>query len=428
MMELHVGIDDTDSKRGMCTTYVGAMAIKHLQEEGMELKGFPKLVRLNPMWPHKTRGNCAVAFTLELPPSRVQKAKERVLETVRSLADLEVETTNPGVVFYSSPKIPEELKRYSKKVVQEVVEMEEAERIAKKIGAELHKFKEGRGIIGALAAIGHPLEKDWTYELIAYRSRKYWGKPRKVDPASVFMMDRLTYPHTFDNVDYETGEIRITPHTPCPVLYGIRGETPEAVLRAHQLVKTLEPVEFTIIYKTNQGTDEHLKESKASEIKPYISVILEGRVVGNPRTIPGGHVIFTLDDGTGKVDCAAYEPTRSFREIVRGLREGDLVRVFGGVRKEPGVPPTINLEKLSILELVPIFKKRNPRCPNCGKSLKSEGKGKGYSCKKCGRHFPQARPEIEEVERGVKKGTFEVPPRCRRHLAKPLVREIHREY
>ncbi|MEM3012173.1 MAG: tRNA(Ile)(2)-agmatinylcytidine synthase [Candidatus Hadarchaeales archaeon] len=428
MMELHVGIDDTDSKRGMCTTYVGAVAVHSLREEGVEVKGFPKLIRLNPMWPYKTRGNCAVSFTVEVPSSRVQAVKERVLQTVSSLAEMEVETTNPGVVFYASEKIPEELKAYAKRVVQEVVELEEAEALARKLGAEVHKFKLGRGIIGALAAIGHTLEKDRTYELIAYRSREYWGKPRRIDPASVLLMDRLTYPHTFDNLDHGTGEIRITPHTPCPVLYGIRGESPEAVLRAHELVKAMEPLELVMIYQTNQGTDEHLRESRVSEVRPYTSVILEGRVVSTPRTIPGGHVVFTLDDGTGAIDCAAYEPTRGFREVVRGLREGDRVRVFGGVREEPGIPRTINLEKLSILELAPLFRKRNPRCPKCGKSLKSEGRNKGYSCKKCGLRFPKAKPELVREKRKVERGSFEVPPRCRRHLAKPLVREIHREY
>ena len=425
MMEiLHVGIDDTDSKRRMCTTYVGAVALDRLRERGAKVEGFPKLIRLNPMWPHKTRGNCAVAFTLRVPPDEVEAVKETVLDTVLSLADLEAEGTNPGVVFYPRPEIPEKLKAYTRRVVQEVVELEEAEALAAEIGAEIHKFKEGRGIIGALAAVGHTLEGDCTYELIAYRTPENWGKPRRVDPSSVFEMDLLTRPRTFDNVDEESGEIRITPHTPCPVLYGIRGEDPEVLLRAHQLVRRLEPVERVVIYKTNQGTDEHLRRCRISEVRPYTSVILEGRVVAGPRTIPGGHVIFTLEDETGRVDCAAYEPTRGFRRVVRALRPGDRVRVCGGVREEDGIPRTINLEKLSILELAPLFRRRNPWCPHCLKSLKSEGKGKGYSCKRCGAHFPHLKPELVRVEREVREGTFEVPPRCRRHLAKPLVREL----
>jgi len=428
MEALQVGIDDTDSKRGMCTTYVGAVALDRLRERGVEVEGFPKLIRLNPMWPHKTRGNCAVSFMVKVPAPSVPLVKRIVLDTVNSLAEMEVETTNPGVVFYPSGEIPEKLRAYTKRVIQEVVELEEAEALAREIGAEIHKFKLGRGVIGALAAIGHTLERDFTYELLAYRVRENWGKPRRVDPASVFEMDRLTRPQTFDNVDWESGEVRITPHTPCPVFYGIRGENPEVLLRAHRLLKPLEPVERIVIYKTNQGTDEHLGRCRVSEIRPHTSVILEGRVVGDPHVIPGGHVIFTLEDGTGRVDCAAYEPTRGFREVVKALKRGDRVRVFGGVREEPGIPRTINLEKLSILELAPLLRRRNPLCPRCGKSLKSEGRGKGYSCKRCGTRFPQARPEFLPVERKVVKGTFEVPPRCRRHLAKPLAREIHREY
>jgi tRNA(Ile2)-agmatinylcytidine synthase len=286
------------------------------------VEGFPRLIRLNPMWPHKTRGNCAVSFTVKAPAPSIPLVKKTVLDTVSSLAELEVETTNPGVVFYSSGEIPEKLRAYTRRVIQEVVELEEAEALAREIGAEVHKFKLGRGIVGALAALGHPLDRDWTYELLAYRIRENWGKPRRVDQASVFEMDRLTHPRTFDNVDRGSGEVRITPHTPCPVLYGIRGESPEILLRAHRLLNTLEPVERIVIYKTNQGTDEHLRRCGISEIRPHTSVILEGKVVEDPRVIPGGHVIFTLEDGTGRVDCAAYEPTRGIQEGGEGPQAG----------------------------------------------------------------------------------------------------------
>ena len=38
-------------------------------------------------------------------------------------------------------------------------------------------------------------------------------------------MNDNTYPDTFDNLDQ--GYVAIEPHTPCPVLYGIRSENPE---------------------------------------------------------------------------------------------------------------------------------------------------------------------------------------------------------
>jgi tRNA(Ile2)-agmatinylcytidine synthase len=421
---LHIGIDDTDSKKGMCTTYIGAVVADKLKEIGVKFIDFPKLIRLNPNIPWKTRGNCSVAIEIQAPDKKISVIKNTVLKTVEELAELHVETTNPGVVFYQGRKIPPNLKAFSKKVVQDVVTIEEAEILAQKIGAEVHKFKLGRGIIGSLAAIGNTLERDRTYELIAYRTLENRGTARKVDSTSVIEMDKKTFPNTFDNLDPSTGEIRITPHTPCPILYGIRGENSSAVEKAHKLVRASEPIERVIVYKTNQGTDEHLRRAKISEARPYWSVIVDGTVCQAPRVIPGGHVIFRIRDGTGEIDCAAYEPTRQFREIVRKLIVGDKVRVYGGIKERLELPLTTNLEKLAILKLAPLLRKENPKCQICGKRMKSEGKDKGYSCKRCKVKAPAGSAKIVEVKREIDLGMFEVPPRCRRHLAKPLVREV----
>jgi tRNA(Ile2)-agmatinylcytidine synthase len=52
--------------------------------------------------------------------------------------------------------------------------------------------------------------------------------------------------------------------------------------------------------------------------------------------------------------------------------------------------------------------------------MTSDGKGKGYKCKKCGARAKD--PEIKEISRTLKPGWYEVPPTARRHLAKPLCR------
>ncbi len=109
-MLLQVGIDDTDSKEGMCTTYVGVVAIDRLKTHGIAVQKYPKLIRLNPNWKLKTRGNCAVAFAVKVQNHQVPLAKETVLRTVGELAELRVETTNPGVVFYSGKRAPTKLK------------------------------------------------------------------------------------------------------------------------------------------------------------------------------------------------------------------------------------------------------------------------------------------------------------------------------
>src|SRR5437879_1293494 len=65
-VEFHIGIDDTDSPRGGCTTYTMSILSDRLQHEELELDGYPCLVRLNPNVPWKTRGNAATALHLKI--------------------------------------------------------------------------------------------------------------------------------------------------------------------------------------------------------------------------------------------------------------------------------------------------------------------------------------------------------------------------
>jgi len=92
-----------------------------------------------------------------------------------------------------------------------------------------------------------------------------------------------------------------------------------------------------------------------SQIHPYQSVISEGTVCKEPYTLEGGHDIFTINDPTGTIDCAAYEPTKEFRKIVRDLCIGDIVEVYGIKRirhhglKGSGPDAPINLVRVKHL-------------------------------------------------------------------------------
>ena len=152
------------------------------------------------------------------------------------------------------------------------------------------------------------------------------------------------------------------------------------------MVKPLESVERWVIFRSNQGTDAHLKPVEAlSKLEPYSSVIAKGVVSQNPRIVPLRHVIFSIKDDSAEVDCAAYEPTGNLRKIARELIVGDSVEVYGAVHKPTQSKPlTINLEKINILNLAPKTILENPICPSCGKRLKSMGKNQGFRCEKCG--------------------------------------------
>jgi tRNA(Ile2)-agmatinylcytidine synthase len=421
---MHIGLDDTDSTRKGCTTYVAALLIGKLEKLNVTFIDYPNLIRLNPNVPWKTRGNGALCLRIKYAAGLEDQIKEAAISLVEEHSDLVFRGTDPGVVFFKKAEIPEELEVFAQNAVTSIVTLREATRLIKKFESEAIGFNTCRGIIGALAAVGETLESDHTYELIAYRLPENCGLKRKVDVESIFRMDELTRPYTFNNVDSEKGRVIITPRGPDPILFGIRGETPEAVKKGFDIVRALEPVDRWVVFRTNQGTDAHLKRVAAlNQIEPYNSVIAKGVVSRNPRIIPLRHVVFSIKDESGEVDCAAYEPTGALRKVARDLITGDSVEVYGAVRKpSAGKPLTINLEKINILKLAPKMMLQNPVCPECGKRLKSMGKDKGFRCEKCGTRFDKARKVQTEVKRGLEVGLYVTSTRSQRHLTKPLSR------
>ena len=421
---MHIGLDDTDSTRKGCTTHVAALLIEKLQKLKAKFIDYPNLVRLNPNVPWKTRGNGALCIRIQYDENIEEKLKETSISIVEENSDLEFRGTDPGIVFFKKAKIPKEVKTFAKNVITGIVSLKDVLKLLKKFEAEAVGFKNGRGIIGGLAAVGENLQEDHTYEILAYRTPENYGLKRRVDEASIFEMDKATKPYTFNNIDLEKGRVIITPRGPDPILFGIRGETPEIVKKAFEIVKPLEPVERWAIFRTNQGTDAHLKRvEKLSQIKPYSPVIARGTVSANPKIIPLRHVVFSIKDESGQVDCAAYEPTGALRKIARKLIVGDCVEVYGGVRKpSKNNPLTINLEKIRLLKLAPKIAYQNPICPKCGKRLKSMGKNKGFRCDKCGSRYPNLRKVEVKFKREIRTGLYITSTRSQRHLTKPFRR------
>jgi tRNA(Ile2)-agmatinylcytidine synthase len=420
---MYIGFDDTDSPRMGCTTYIAAMLVEELHKLGASFTDYPNLVRLNPNVPWKTRGNGALCLRIRCRQELVEDIQEIVIEAVEENADLSYEGTDPGVVFLFN-HIPKQVTAFARRAIQGVVKMKEALRLINKFEAEAVGFKKGRGIIGGLAAIGENLEGDHTYELITYRTPENRGTPRRVEQTSVVEMNKKTSPLTFNNMDPETGRILITPRGPDPILYGIRGESPNAVRRAHEIVHSEEPIERWIIFRTNHGTDAHLRMvSSISETKPFNPVVVHGILTEDPEIITGGHVIFTIRDKTGEVDCAAYKPTGALQTASRKLVEGDRVEANGGVRPASSTHPiTINLEKLRILKLGPKVLLFNPNCPRCGKRMESMGSKKGFRCEKCGFRSEKLEKVAVECKRNLETGIYITSPRSQRHLTKPLCR------
>jgi tRNA(Ile2)-agmatinylcytidine synthase len=410
-----IGLDDTDSREGMCTTYLAAVLIEKLMAFG-SLEDYPLLVRLNPNIKYKTRGNAALALNIKLNDvNDAIKVKELVIDTVEKMAVFSDENTNPGIVFIEIPneRMIDDLSKFSLRAVQDVLEIREAKVLLERHNIAHRGFKNERGLIGAAAAAGFALYglSDHTFELIAYREKRNWGSPRNIDEGSVWAANAATYPDTWDTVDIENERIVFAPHSLDPILFGIRGKNEDSVRRAFSMIKS-EPIERHVVYRTNQNTDMHLIHAKIHEVQEDRSYILEGIVSRSPNTITGGHIIFELSEDGVCIECVAFEPTKGFRRIIRELREGDIVTVFGSVKDN-----TVNLEKIKIHRLN-MQELRNPVC--CGKRMKSMGKGQGKRCEKCGAVSKE--PVIETIPRNISPGFYEVPPCARRHLAKPIIR------
>jgi tRNA(Ile2)-agmatinylcytidine synthase len=427
-MVLWIGVDDTDSLQGMCTTFLATEIVRDLSED-FDLIGYPRLVRLNPNIPWKTRGNGAVcfrfgegvgtpcvvgsiagssihAYSSGKTPTEAVAIADRVARQVERWSRFDDATTNPGLAVLSRQPAP----TLYWKAVRGIVSQRMARTAARGLGI-VRPYKNGRGLIGALAAIAWR-PRDRTYEILAYRTREAWATARRIVPESVVRMDRA-FPTTFNNYDYENERVVIAPHSPCPVLFGIRGDDPAVLPEAMNMVRGERP-ERWLIFETNQGTDDHLTPNPSA--RPGVSLRLPGLVRSLPRPIPGGHVIFRL----GNQDVAAYEPSKQFRAVVRSLVPGDRVVAIGSIRPNP---KTLNLEKLFVESTANLTRKiANPWCSRCNKRAKSMGHEAGFRCSRCRKRFPVSAAIFAQIERSIKPGWYEPPVGSRRHLAMPLKR------
>lgn len=414
-------MDDTDSSDGMCTTFLVYNAVKRLVQGNGETKllDYPHLIRLNPNIPWKTRGNAALSLQIKTSLSR-----EDVFDFFKGI--LEEFATSPransGLVLHEGRLVPEEVEDFSRRALYSVMSLREARSVASKFGMDTFELRRGQGLVGALSSIGNQLRHDHTFELIAYR--KDLAKRRQIDLSKIVKMSELTFPDTFSNYDREYGRVMILPHGPDPVFCGIRGETPKGVLKAFRYFMPIENLEGYMIFRSNQGTGEHLKETlNLGSPVPYSSGHVIGTVVSNPSIEAGGHLFFKIQNNEGQISCACYEPTAGFRKSAAELVTGDIVEVAGGIRKPTSLHPRVlNLETIRPLQLQPISQLSNPKCPKCGVGLKSKGRNQGYACEKCGYSTGKGDKLKFFKKRELSFRLYIPPMKAQRHLTRPLQR------
>ncbi|MHB1866657.1 MAG: TiaS agmantine-binding domain-containing protein [Thermoplasmata archaeon] len=430
-----MALDDTDSPRGGCTTYVLTEVIRAARDLGHDLIGLPRLVRLNPNVPWKTRGNAALAARfgrgvgprqlvgrLEGRPVWSYRGGRRLSDPdafrLRAAAWAQVVAhsrigepdTDPAMVA-SECRPPADLYY---RAVRTVVDRTEVEPELAAIGAEARTLGSRRGVVGAAAALAWPGRRV-TFELIAYRHPERWGSPRQVDPREVRSV-AARHPELFLCYDRRTRRLLVAPHTACPILYGLRSTDLRAARRAHRELRRTEPWERWLLFVTNQGTGDHLRPGTFADLGPFESARVVGTLAADPVARRGGHVEFPLTDDRGASrTCLAFEPTKTLPKAAQRLRRGDRVRIWGS----RGASETVRLEGLELLRRSSsrAAKVRPPTCPICQRQMHSLGRGRGFRCDRCRARRPpeSARPVASPAP--FPRGPVHPTPSARRHLA-----------
>ena len=286
---VHIGIDDTDSPKGMCTTFLSYEIVKFLEKQKVEMLDYPSLIRFNPNIPWKTRGNGAVRLTIKT--ANPQKIKNKIMQFVVNYSDTK-NGANPGLVFYQNESIPPSFQKFSKLALWKFISRKKAKQFVSENNIDSFYLGNGQGLIGAIGAVGYKFS-DHTFELLCYRKKSQFGKKRIVSKDSVKKMQSFTFPETFSSYDNKNDRVLITPHGPDPVFYGIRGETVKSVVLASTIVTADEKLDGYMVFKSNQGTADHLKnELEPNDLKPYTSGFFIGKVCSKPITERGGHGLF----------------------------------------------------------------------------------------------------------------------------------------
>ena len=385
-------MDDTDSLQGGCTTEVLFHLIQALP--GHVTAGQTRLVRLWPFAQRRTRGNAAVAVELNTEDEQgllvfLEHYWRNSILPLKGIVqtsqhnDREQCPSDPGMVWFSESISDFNIYREG---LRKEVNLQDLPTPTKSWG--------GHGRIGATLAVLWPANES-TYEAIAWREPSTNGL-RQLDKRAIEHIDRMD--GTFLCRDERLGDSLLAPRGVSPVLFGIRAWTRDVATEALQVLldapKT-EPVIGSLIFETNQATNDHLDHS------------IEGRVE-SVEVLRGGHTVIH----TSEQRFLAFKESGQIATISQHLRKGDVIKCRGLMAPDQ----SIHIEFMKIQQLVP--HKHRPTCPACNKSMSSMGKQQGLRCKKCG--FKMDDCWIETPRRLPVNQWIQPPASSRRHLAKPL--------
>jgi tRNA(Ile2)-agmatinylcytidine synthase len=402
-----IGLDDTDHPEVGCTTERMDDLIRTIRYELDVVVVERRLVRLWPFAERRTRGNGALGVVIDL----MGECHEALLTICRGWFEVlisEIEKYPPTkyapspCMVISSESTPEE---WYWSAVRSHVDAPSRLGEATDHGCIVLSSKTPWGVVGASAAISWVPNPTSSWELIAWRDPALVGSRRGVDHRAICELEEA-HPETFVNRDPTKGRGLIAPRTPCPVLYGIRGATSQAVTQAHEWLQSRGGVERCsghAAHRTNQLSDDHIEST------------MNGTIVSGPKETKGGHSHLVVFSGSRPVTLMAFSEGGPVNRLLRQLVPGDIVS-WTGLASPNG---SIHLEKLCLDSPTPRIIRR-PVC--CSNTMRSAGRYQDLRCRTCGRMQKKAWASHQPSSIHLPKpGAWAEPTASnRRHLARPI--------
>jgi len=152
-MNLLIAIDDTDNKESIGTGRLSRMLAVELIRKG--LAGNIGITRhqllVHPDIPYTSHNSCACIEAI----ARCAAFQEVATVCREFLTENYHETANPGLCVINKDSVPDALQKFGYRAQREVINIEEARELAKRLGVFMWWYGEtGQGCVGALAGVG----------------------------------------------------------------------------------------------------------------------------------------------------------------------------------------------------------------------------------------------------------------------------------
>ena len=144
--KVSIGIDDTDTKESGATWVLASKCAEACNIEGVEYLNM-RLIQLNPKVPNKTTNCVGSALNFAVKPGKI----EELLEFVRDFIEAGSVSEDTGIAVYTGLDQPES--PYLEKIKTEVLNIEECEAEAERLGIRYIDSAASKGRIGALGAV-----------------------------------------------------------------------------------------------------------------------------------------------------------------------------------------------------------------------------------------------------------------------------------